>query len=355
MKFKHSGLAIVFLVLLSTSIPVPTIKAKTTPSYQQLHNAATYIAKRYDARIGLVSESEDTSSDVPDGTPCYRTFWIYDDNLWASQALKPFYPQIANNISRTITPYIAKYGNSQLFEVVLGIEIPTTVHARNKLKVATYTLKGDNYTVWVDRHRAEDGEIFYDADEYADLAFYLSLDYYLTGNIKASERWFRIGEAMWRDNGFYDKYAKAYESYQSFKLGLYLLTAKATGFISAIYDSVEKVAWSYQKGNGGIAAESHLNGTIYGTANIEATAALLLAYNDELIERFRPIKPPDEQVIIIVLGVVITAIVTTVFIALSDATPSHQYLTPKKHSMNIPSLSKIMFRLILSLSFYRYP
>jgi len=325
LKVRRSGLAIVILSLLGISIPVPTIKAETTPSYQQLLDAAAYIVKRYDARIGLVSESEDTGTNVPDRTPCYRTFWIYSDNLWASQALKPFYPQIADNISRTITLYIAKYGDSQLFEAIFGIKIPITIHAGSKLKVATYTFEGANYTVWVDRHRPEDGGIFYDADEYADLAFYLSLNYYLTGNIKASERWFRIGEATWRDYGFYDKAAKADGRYQNYKLGLYLFTAKATGFISVIYKAVEKVAWSYQKGNGktssssygGIATQSYLNGTIYGTANIETTAALLLAYNEELIEGFQSVMPPvGDEVIIIVLGAVMAAIVTMVFIAL---------------------------------------
>ena len=53
---------------------------------------------------------------VPDGTPCYRTSWIYSDNLWASQALKPFNSTIAGNISTTIAPYIKKVGNANLLK-----------------------------------------------------------------------------------------------------------------------------------------------------------------------------------------------------------------------------------------------
>lgn len=290
MKVSHFGLVVAVLVLLSTFTPVPIAKEEVAPSHQKLLDAATYIASRYDDRIGLVSESEDTGSNVPNGIPCYRTFWVYSDNLWASEALKPFYPQIAENISKSITPYIAEYGNSQLFEVVLGSKIPTLIHDGRDLKVATYTFNDTNYTVWADRHKSEDGGIFYDAEQYADLAFYLSLNYYLDHNTIASERWFRIGEAMWNGYGFLDKAANDNGRYQNYKLGLYLFTVRVTGLASVIEDSVETTAWSYQKDNGGIATQSHLNGTIFGTANVETTSALLLAYNEELIENLTSVR-----------------------------------------------------------------
>ncbi|MEM2873639.1 MAG: hypothetical protein QXD82_05685 [Nitrososphaerales archaeon] len=311
MKAGRFSLAIVILLLLSAFEPVLIIDGEDESINQRLLNAANYIKNRYDPRIGLVSESEDTGSNVPDGTPCYRTFWVYSDNLWASQALKPFFPQIANNISKSIIPYLVEYGCSNLFEVVLGIKITDTIYGKSNLKVATYTFDDANYTVWVDRHKPGDGEIFYDAEEYADLAFYLSLNYYLKGNRTASEHWFRIGEEMWNDYGFLDKAAKESGRYQNYKLGLYLFTVKATGFTSEIYNSVENVAWSYQKENGGIATQSYLNGTIYGTANIETTSILLLAYNEELIEKFHPqisLEIIFLSSVILVIGIVLVLI-----------------------------------------------
>ncbi len=311
MKAGRFSLAIVILLLLSAFEPVLIIDGEDESINQRLLNAANYIKNRYDPRIGLVSESEDTGSNVPDGTPCYRTFWVYSDNLWASQALKPFFPQIANNISKSIMPYLVEYGYSNLFEVVLGIKITDTIYGKSNLKVATYTFDDTNYTVWVDRHKPGDGEIFYDAEEYADLAFYLSLNYYLKGNRTASEHWFRIGEEMWNDYGFLDKAAKESGRYQNYKLGLYLFTVKATGFTSEIYNSVENVAWSYQKENGGIATQSYLNGTIYGTANIETTSILLLAYNEELIEKFHPqisLEIIFLASVILVIGIVLVLI-----------------------------------------------
>jgi hypothetical protein len=253
---------------------------------ERLANAANYIEKRYDARVGLVSESEDTGSNVPDGTPCNRTFWVYDDNLWASEALKPFQAEMARNISATVARYIAICGSSELFEVVLGTEIPTPIHARRVISVDSFIYNSLNYTVWADRHRPEDGGIFYDADQYADLCFYLSLNYAIVRNKVASERWFRIGESFWDGHGFLDKAAKNDGHYQNYKLGLYLFTARATGFNSSIFTAVENIAWSCQEPNGGIASRSNLNSTYVGTANVETTSILLLAYDKEAIARF---------------------------------------------------------------------
>ncbi len=266
-------------------------KAEVKTGDRRLQNAANFIVKRYDPRIGLVSESEDTGSNVPDGTPCYRTFWIYDDNLWASQALKPFNSNIAGNISGTIAPYIKEYGNANLFEVVLGKNVTTTIYGKRDVSVGFFVYDGVNYTIWADRHQPGDGGVFYDAKEYADLCFYLSLNCYLNGDSKNATQLLKTGEGMWDGHGFLDKAAKSDGRYQNYKLGLYLFTVKALGYNSSIYDSVESVAWSYQKENGGIASQSYFNGSIYGTANVETTSALLLAYNQELIDYFRSLQP----------------------------------------------------------------
>ncbi|MBC7091139.1 MAG: hypothetical protein H5T50_04430 [Nitrososphaeria archaeon] len=260
---------------------------------QRLSRAAEYIVNRYDPRIGLVSESEDTGSNVPDNTPCYRTFWIYSDNLWASKALEPYNYFIARNISKTISPYIRVFGKPNLFEVVLGEKITSIRYDRKVFCVGKFTFDSENYTIWVDRHHEGDGGIFHDAEEYADLCLYLALNHYLHGDKENATRLVRVAESMWNGYGFLDKAAKECGLYQNYKLGLYLFTVKALDCNSTIYDEVEKVAWSYQKENGGIATQSYLNGTIYGTANVETTSILLLAYNEDLILRFR--KPTIDQ------------------------------------------------------------
>jgi len=285
---KALSTSIIFLTLLILFTYVGKVGAEAND--QKLQNATSFILGRYNPSIGLVSEAEDQGSNVPDGTPCYRTFWIYSDNLWASQALKPFNSTIAGNISRTIAQYIEKVGNANLFEVMLGNKITSTRYDGSDVSVDYHIIDGENYTVWADRHQKGDGGIFYDAEEYADLCFYLALNCYLNDEQENATHFLKIGEGMWDGHGFLDKAANATGRYQNYKLGLYLFTVKALDYDSSIYDSVEKTTWSYQKGNGGIAAQSYPNGTIYGTANIETTSALLLAYNEEIISNFRSMR-----------------------------------------------------------------
>ena len=285
---------------------------------QRLHKAAEYIVGRYDPRIGLVSESEDKGSNVPDNTPCYRTFWIYSDNLWASKALMSYNCFIARNISKTITPYIRVFGKPNLFEIVLGEKITSVRYDRKVFCVRRFVFDGENYTIWVDRHHEGDGGIFYDVEEYADLCLYLALNHHLYGDKENATRLVRVAESMWNGYGFLDKAAKESGLYQNYKLGLYLFTVKAIGYNSTIYDEVERVAWSYQKENGGIAALSYLNGTVYGTANVETTSILLLAYDENLLYRFRrpsldqPLSTTILPTVILMIAIVLTILSTVV-------------------------------------------
>jgi len=311
-----SSSLIIFLLLVTLLNGIEMVGAKADDL--RLQKAAGFISSRYDSRIGLVSEAEDQGSNVPDGTPCYQTFWIYSDNLWASQALKPFNSTIAENISRTIAPYIGKVGNANLFEVVLGEKITSTRYDGGDFSVDYRIIDGENYTVWADRHQKGDGGIFYDAEEYADLCFYIALNFYLNGEKENATHFLKIGEGMWDGHGFLDRAAKEIGRFQNYKLGLYLFTVKALGYNSSKYDSVEKIAWSYQKDNGGIAAQSYLNGTIYGTANIETTSALLLVYNEELVSRFRSMQdqttfqPSIDPMLVAAVLIILIAIVSIV-------------------------------------------
>ncbi len=283
------------------------------PFSWQLDEAANYLLERYNSLIGLVSESEDRGSSVPDETPCNRTYWVYSDNLWAQEALKPFNPERASNISETLMHYLEKCGKSQLFEVVLGENIPTQIYGGSKIFVEARVFDGKNHTIWCDRHQPQDGDIFHDLEEYADTSFYMALNYHLRGNRTASEEWFRNGEAMWRDYGFMDKAAIEDERFQNYKLGLYLFTQRVTGFISAISDDVEQVAWSYQLRNGGIATQSYFNGTTYGTANVETTSILLMAYNEQALQRFDRLT--GESSFVLMWSIVVIAILLTVILS----------------------------------------
>ena len=281
----------IFIFIAQISRNDPTLPG-SYPSQTQLENAATYLLSMYNPAIGLIANSEDTGlNPTNNSVPNTNTYWAYSDNLWAGYALQPFNHEIAENITDNVQQFIVEYGWPLLFEVAIGVQIPTTIHNGKDIVVYDDFVKGTRIQVLLDRHQPHDNpSIFDDADEYADLCFYMTINFWLKGNTTKSEQWFRSGEALWNyttNNGFYDKATKNIGRYQNYKLGLFLLTQRATGFQSNIAEYVEATAWSYQKNDsGGITTQSWLNGLIYGTANAETTSALLLAYNYELIHSF---------------------------------------------------------------------
>ena len=290
MKGTRSAL-VSLMVMFVLVLPVGSVSSlESLPSQSQLEKAAEYLIWMYKPALGLIANSEDEGpNSVSDGVPCFNTYWVYSDNLFAGWALQPFNKSIADNITSTVERYADRHGWSMLFEVVIGEPIPTTVHANKNIVVFDAVVDGERVQVVLDRHHHEDNPgIFYDAEEYADLCFYMTINYWMMGDTSASLHWFRTGESMWNTptkKGFYDKATRADGRYQNYKLGLFLLAQRTTEFRSTITEDVEATAWSYQKDNGGIVTQSWLDGSPYGTANAEATAALLLAYNENLTSR----------------------------------------------------------------------
>ena len=290
MKGTRSAL-VSLMVTFVLVLPVGSASSlESPPSQDQLEKAAEYLIAMYNPTLGLIANSEDEGPNpVSDGVPCFNTYWVYSDNLFAGWALQPFNKSIADNITSTVERYADRHGWSMLFEVVIGQPIPTTVHANKNIVVFDAVVDGERVQVVLDRHHCEDNPgIFYDAEEYADLCFYMTINYWMMGDTSACLHWFRTGEAMWNTStkkGFYDKATRADGRYQNYKLGLFLLAQRTTEFRSTITKDVEATAWSYQKDNGGIVTQSWPDGSPYGTANAEATAALLLAYNENLTGR----------------------------------------------------------------------
>ena len=292
---KKSAFVIVFsLVFISAFGLVFNVEA----TEDHLTMAYEYILSRYNPALGLVSESEDGRINVVNGTSVNNTYWIYGDNLWVAEALRPYRPGVAANISMTVQSYVEEYGRSMVYEVALGAAIPTTIHWKRNIEAFNGTVNGNWVQILLERHQyVDDPEgIFYNAEEYADLCFYLTMDYWVMDDIHASERWFRSGEGLWNystSKGFYDRMSREDGFYRNVALGLFLLAKNVTGFPSNITSAVDDVVWGYQKENGGIASLSHLNGTVYNMADVKTTSALLLAYNDQLVTRLQRRQSPE--------------------------------------------------------------
>ena len=293
-----------------------------TPSQTQLENAASYLLLMYNPTLGLLANSEDKGPNPTEApVPCTDTYWVYSDNLWSGYALQPFNQEIAENITDTVQQYIAEYGWPMFFEVCIGEPIPTTIHDGKDIVIFDDVVNGTRVQVLLDRHQPQDNPgIFNDADEYADLCFYMTLNYWLKGNSVESENWFRLGEDLWNNTtnkGFYDKATKSVGRYQNYKLGLFLLAQRVTEIESDITEHVEVAAWSYQNELGGITSQSWLNGSVYGTANAEATSALLLAYNDQLILDIRQ-SYVNTVIFFVSIIVILTLIMVSIIIILKS-------------------------------------
>ncbi|MFH0749258.1 MAG: hypothetical protein V1915_05025 [Candidatus Bathyarchaeota archaeon] len=283
------------ILLISFFTTVPNISRALSPLEEEnIEKAVGYLIAMYNPVLGLIANSEDEGPNPlgeAEGVPCNSTYWIYDDNLWAGWALLPFQPNIAENITKTVQHYSSQYGRSMIFEAAIGEPVPTTIHASKNIKVFEGVTNGVHVQVLLDRHQSGDNSgIFSDAQEYEDLCCYMALNYWMMGDANASEYWFRTAEQMWNSStnkGFYDKAAISEGRYQNFKLGLFLLAQKVTGFQSNVIEEVTRAAWSYQNAMGGITTQSGFDGSLYGTANAEATTALLLVENSQLVGRLR--------------------------------------------------------------------
>ena len=92
---------------------------------QQL-TAASYLKSHFNETVGLIYESEDQGIQTINGFNYShdQIYYIYSDNLLAEWALKPYEPQISNEINKSIQSY--NIPPSNFFEVLFGNQSPST-------------------------------------------------------------------------------------------------------------------------------------------------------------------------------------------------------------------------------------
>jgi len=212
LEIKRCISPIIVIAIMLSVFPLTTCFSSTLPTDSQLLKATAYLITMYNPTLGLVANSEDQGPNpYGEGVPCNRTYWVYSDNLWTGWALQPFTPTttIAENITKTVQRYTTEQGRSMLFEAVIGEPIPTTIRGNKDIKAFDGIVNGIRVQVLLDRHQSEDNPgIFDDADKYADLCCYLTINYWMMGDINASRYWFQKGEALWNhttNHGFHDK------------------------------------------------------------------------------------------------------------------------------------------------------
>jgi len=271
------------------------------PSLSIIDKAADYLLSHFNDTVGLIYESEDPGVVNVNGMLYYhnQTYFIYNDNLLATWALKPFNSYVSNRINETIKSY--NLPPSGMVEVLFGFEIPTNISVGEKLVVEQHP----DRVIMAEFHNSSTSLLW---EEYGDTLIYQCLNEYLRGNMTASLGYFNEAYKKWDDKGIYDLATETDHTYANYKLALILYAFKVLNLSETEYSNITKIEdklWSMQNPTtGGITSLADLDGKPIGSANAETTAMALLPYNEELISRMRSLfgaykKPYIYDVIVV--------------------------------------------------------
>lgn len=216
------ALAILLLALLLFAsfafVDSSQVRASNSTYSRQISAAVSYLARNYNATIGLIHNS-------PDFSDLNNTYWLYSDNYLANLAmekcdcLSSTQASTARNISETMEHYIQNnpiivtnlytvlttsafpFGNYETPDPIIasfgGATIKSTVN--NQLGVMSTT-------------------------NYADVAFLKAIAYWKAGNQDLALQAYRNGNATWHGYGFNDSATGA--TYTTYKLALYIIASK---------------------------------------------------------------------------------------------------------------------------------
>ena len=263
--------------------------ADFSPTQEQIRRAVDYLISHYNPELQLIYESEQRGEhflveEYPElsGKLYFNnTYWIYSDNLFAYLALEPFSPYHSQKIKQKYDQLVLKVGLSNLFEVVMGKNIPDTIKTAKNYYYGNF----NNCYIFYERHDQDDYE---DLENYGDLCLYKALDLFFAGCKKGAEKWLYKAYSKFDGKGVYDKATEVNGYYANYKLALLLYTSRVLGLRIPAYEEIERKLWSMQLSNGGICALADLEGNPTGAANCETTSLTLMVYNERLIAKLNP-------------------------------------------------------------------
>ena len=242
--------------------------------------AASYLKSHFNETVGLIYESEDKGIQNTSGTNYShdQIYYIYSDNLLAEWALKPYEPQISNEIYNRIQSY--NIPPSNFFEVLFGNAISTNMSTADTLVIK----QNPDSIILAEFHNSSSPLQW---DQYGDTLIYQSLNSYLRGNRTEADDYFYEAYNMWGGKGINDHATQTDSTYANYKLALILYASKVLNLTIGNYTQIEEKLWSMQQPNGGITSLADLNGNPIGSANAETTAMALLPYNNELVSQMQ--------------------------------------------------------------------
>ncbi|MFQ6085568.1 MAG: hypothetical protein ACE5OY_04820 [Candidatus Bathyarchaeia archaeon] len=220
----------------------------------------------YDPNLELVREAEG-----------WEEVWLLPDNLLATVALEPYYPEISRRIEGSLRRY--GYTYSLLHEAILGELIPAPRYSVTKYVIE----EGDDYVIWTELCNDTDKEIPF-WQEYADRELYVSLILKLYGDPHLESKvleLFNDVKGMWDGTGINDQAVKDRGGlYETYKLALLLYVSRVLDQELEFREKLEEVLWSMQRTDGGFYTyygSSYLDNKT-GVPNAETASLVLIAY-----------------------------------------------------------------------------
>jgi hypothetical protein len=273
------------LILILPTFPVTALRAE--PYGQNIARAEAYLVNHFNPSVGLIYESEDPgqhwlTSELQSFHWKYnQTYWLYSDNFFTYLALQHDFPEISNQIRRTIDFYHQTLPN--LFEVVAGENIHLPLHNSQDIIIA----KNENFVIMMRRHNASSLAL----GTYVDFWMYEALEHALEGDLASAAFLVHQAEQLWFANGLWDWSYTIYDHmFSNQKLALLIFTARAIGVHLEHESEMEAHLWSMQNNDGGIASLSYPSGKKAGSGNAETTALSILAYDNSLLSMFPKIQ-----------------------------------------------------------------
>jgi hypothetical protein len=230
--------------------------------------AVNYLERNYNATIGLVHES-------PDSSTFRNTYWVYSDNFLAQIALATYDPKnvtlvnISQNISRTIAHYT--YGQPDLVNQYLVLA--TSLFPFNATK--NFILASTNGATIKTTINNQTGKL--DPRSYADIAFLEAIAYHKKGEDQNALTVYHEGLVTWDGFGFKDNAFNG--TYATYKDALYILASKILNqpYNPDAFQNLLNSQLVNGVDNGGFATSYTGNGTAASGSNTETTSLAILA------------------------------------------------------------------------------
>jgi hypothetical protein len=264
-------IALLVVTILGSLVIYYITQTKNSPWKEELDYAAGFLFSQYNAQLRLCREAPNVAPNI---------YWLASDNFLAYPAIKPYYPDIAQQIYLELE---RRDGfQSGVYEPLFGQSIPLPI----KEKI-TYTLEqGDTYVIKTDIHNyTANPPHFPHWDEYANLLICTALSQYWAGNVTEAISLFDKAVDMWDGKGLSDRAIEEAPPnlrglYETYKLALLLYASRIFERPLPFQTELETILWSMQRDtDGGIVTHYTASLVPMGDANTETTSLTLIAFN----------------------------------------------------------------------------